>query len=176
MKADRMPSRRTMLAGLAGALLTQTTQFVRALETIMDGGVYAPVVLTASARRVETAALGHQGLPALTERQLDVLDLLREGCPTKTIALLPSSPAVEAIPAANCTDIGGSPVTTDQRGAARPQGANCDIGAYELDALSPFAPKLKAVVGIGGSIDGVGDYVEHGPVQTGVIRLNRHHR
>jgi DNA-binding NarL/FixJ family response regulator len=77
-----------LTTGARGYILraTQTTQFVRALETIMDGGVYAPVVLTASARRVETASLGSQGVPALTERQRDVLDLLREGCPTKTIA------------------------------------------------------------------------------------------
>lgn len=80
-----------LTTGARGYILraTQTTQFVRALETIMDGGVYAPVVLTATARRpetVDTAAQGNQGLPALTDRQRDVLDLLREGCPTKTIA------------------------------------------------------------------------------------------
>ncbi len=79
-----------LTTGARGYILraTQTTQFVRALETIMDGGVYAPVVLTASARRVETVDTtpAGPGLPALTDRQRDVLDLLREGCPTKTIA------------------------------------------------------------------------------------------
>ena len=47
-----------------------------------------------------------------------------------TYPLLPSSPAVDAVTA--CTDTHDDPVTTDQRGAARPQGAACDIGAFEL--------------------------------------------
>jgi hypothetical protein len=50
------------------------------------------------------------------------------GGPTETHALLPGSPAIDA---GSCTDIGGSPVTEDQRGVGRPQGATCDIGAYE---------------------------------------------
>ena len=79
-----------LTTGARGYILraTQTTQFVRALETIMDGGVYAPVVLTASTRRTEIVDPGPAGpgMPALTDRQRDVLDLLREGCPTKTIA------------------------------------------------------------------------------------------
>jgi hypothetical protein len=46
---------------------------------------------------------------------------------TDTFALKASSPALDAIPssAPNCT-------STDQRNIARPQGAGCDIGAYEL--------------------------------------------
>ncbi len=46
---------------------------------------------------------------------------------TDTFALKASSPALDAIPASapNCT-------ATDQRNIARPQGAGCDIGAYEM--------------------------------------------
>ena len=58
-------------------------------------------------------------------------DLQDNGGPTETHAVLPGSPAHDVIPAANCTDVGGNPVTTDQRGVARPQGTGCDIGAYE---------------------------------------------
>ena len=61
--------------------------------------------------------------------------LQNNGGPTETIALLSTSPAVNAIPVApanECTDAFGSPVTTDQRGVPRPQGSGCDIGAYEL--------------------------------------------
>jgi YVTN family beta-propeller protein len=58
--------------------------------------------------------------------------LQNNGGPTQTIALFSSSPAVDAIPAGSCTDVSGNSVTTDQRGVARPQGAACDIGAYEL--------------------------------------------
>lgn len=48
------------------------------------------------------------------------------GQATWTHALLPGSPAIDAIPAGECT------VGTDQRGISRPQGAACDIGAFEL--------------------------------------------
>jgi hypothetical protein len=49
---------------------------------------------------------------------------------TQTHALQPGSPAINHIPAGvnGC----GTTVATDQRGVARPQGAGCDIGAYEL--------------------------------------------
>lgn len=46
------------------------------------------------------------------------------GGPTETHALLPDSPAINAADDAACPD-------TDQRGVSRPQGAACDIGAYE---------------------------------------------
>jgi hypothetical protein len=50
------------------------------------------------------------------------------GGPTATMALPPGSPAVDVIPAGTQ----GCAGTTDQRGVSRPQGAGCDIGAYEL--------------------------------------------
>jgi hypothetical protein len=57
--------------------------------------------------------------------------LADNGGDTQTHALLPGSPAIDAIPAAGCT------LTTDQRGASRPIAytsisAPCDIGAFEL--------------------------------------------
>jgi CSLREA domain-containing protein len=57
--------------------------------------------------------------------------LAQNGGPTETHALLPGSPAVDAVPVADCV------VTTDQRGVARPQGAACDIGAYEAREPTP---------------------------------------
>ncbi|MET8894036.1 CSLREA domain-containing protein [Streptomyces albogriseolus] len=48
--------------------------------------------------------------------------LANHGGPTDTVALLPGSPALDA--AEGCP-------ATDQRGVTRPQGATCDIGAYE---------------------------------------------
>jgi predicted outer membrane repeat protein len=63
---------------------------------------------------------------------LDPRGLNSNGGPTQTIALLPASPAVDAIPVSACTDVTGNPVTTDERGVARPQGRGCDIGAFEL--------------------------------------------
>jgi hypothetical protein len=49
---------------------------------------------------------------------------------TQTIPLLAGSSAIDAGNDAMCAD-------TDQRGVTRPQGAHCDIGAYELDTTTP---------------------------------------
>jgi CSLREA domain-containing protein len=59
--------------------------------------------------------------------------LADNGGPTKTQALKPGSPAIDAVPrsGANCS-------ATDQRAVARPNGPRCDIGAYE------FAPPTVA--------------------------------
>ena len=51
--------------------------------------------------------------------------LANNGGPTPTVALLPSSPAINAGTSADG-------VATDQRGVARPQGVAPDIGAYEF--------------------------------------------
>ena len=51
--------------------------------------------------------------------------LADNGGPTLTHALLAGSPAIDAADAASCS-------ATDQRGVARPQGAGCDVGAFEL--------------------------------------------
>lgn len=67
-----------------------------------------------------------------TTARLSPSGLQHNGGPTKTIALLPTSSAVNAIPVSACTDMAGSRITTDQRGVSRPQGPACDIGAYEL--------------------------------------------
>ncbi len=74
-----------------------------------------------------------------TAAGLDPGGLKANGGPTQTIALLASSPAVNAIPLSPvnyCTDTNGNPLTTDQRGTTRPQGPACDIGAYELSRTS----------------------------------------
>ncbi len=59
--------------------------------------------------------LGNAGLGPLADN----------GGPTWTHALLPESPALDAADDLICP-------ATDQRGVARPQGAQCDIGAFEL--------------------------------------------
>jgi hypothetical protein len=64
--------------------------------------------------------------------------LADNGGPTKTLALSPGSPAVDAGDA-------GCPAT-DQRGVPRPQGAACDIGAFELIPPPPSAAAGPAAV------------------------------
>ena len=51
--------------------------------------------------------------------------LADNGGPTWTHALLPGSPAIDSADEVACP-------ATDQRGIARPQGPNCDIGSFEL--------------------------------------------
>ena len=49
----------------------------------------------------------------------------------KTYGLLVTSPALDRVPAAQCFDVGATPLATDQRGFARPDGPGCDSGAFE---------------------------------------------
>jgi len=71
-----------------------------------------------------------------TSAGLDLAGLQYNGGPTQTIALLPTSPAVNAIPLTPinyCTALDGvTPIAADQRGVPRPQGPECDMGAFEL--------------------------------------------
>lgn len=73
----------------------------------------------------------HAGATDLTLTTLgmtitDVLNptLADNGGPTQTLALVENSPAIDAADNAVCP-------ATDQRGVSRPQGAKCDIGAFE---------------------------------------------
>ena len=60
--------------------------------------------------------------------------------PTLTERVLPGSPALDAVPAASCTDAVGAPLATDERGLVRPFGAGCEIGAYEASTLTFGGP------------------------------------
>lgn len=67
--------------------------------------------------------------------------LLDNGGPTQTLAVLAGSPALDLIPAANCThDHDGDPSTpdipldADQRGIART--APCEVGAFEVETAA----------------------------------------
>jgi hypothetical protein len=60
--------------------------------------------------------------------------LQNNGGPTKTMALLPGSPAIDAGNPSGCTDNLGHLLKTDQRGDPRPNiedTGGCDMGAYE---------------------------------------------
>jgi hypothetical protein len=64
------------------------------------------------------------------------------GGPTQTRALLAGSPAIDAGNPNGCTDLDGSPLAIDQRGAPRLAAGDrrCDIGAYE--ATLPAYPTV----------------------------------
>jgi hypothetical protein len=62
-----------------------------------------------------------------------LLGSLRDnGGPTKTMALLPGSPAIDAADDAVCA---APPVNEiDQRGEPRPAGPHCDMGSFEVQS------------------------------------------
>jgi DNA-binding NarL/FixJ family response regulator len=80
-------------AGAQGYILKSTSpdQFIRALETILTGGLFAPASLSGMPIHPPVAAQTPEfkmspALLHLTERQRHVFELLAEGCATKTIA------------------------------------------------------------------------------------------
>ncbi|HTW69635.1 MAG TPA: response regulator transcription factor [Acetobacteraceae bacterium] len=89
-----------LAAGAQGYVLKSSNpaQFLRALETVLSGGVFAPASLTGAPARAPVAvervpAVAPRAvenieplLATLTDRQRDVFRLLAEGCATKTIA------------------------------------------------------------------------------------------
>ena len=108
----------------------------------------APAILTDGGYNIaddSTCRFSATGSHNSTDPQLDPAGLGNNGGPTQTIALQSTSPAIDAIPLANCTDQSSppNPVITDQRGFPRPDDAEtaCDIGAYEVQDTSfiPFS-------------------------------------
>jgi hypothetical protein len=76
---------------------------------------------------------GFTSLDSMNNTDPKLGPLADNGGPTLTMALLPGSPAIDA------GDNASAP-PTDQRGAPRPAGLACDIGAYEYDPLSLAMP------------------------------------
>jgi hypothetical protein len=97
--------------------------------------------LTALGANLNTNGSCGTNFSQVTSAQLNLAPLaLNAPGSTKTLALLPGSVAIDSAP--DCTDVSGSPVTTDQRGVARPDGlgeAACDIGAFEFADETLFA-------------------------------------
>jgi hypothetical protein len=83
---------------------------------------------------------------ALTNPKLG--PLAANGGPTKTMALLAGSPAIDGI-AVPCG------TTPDQRGVARPQGRGCDAGAYEFAPPGTITGAASHVGATGATLSGV---------------------
>ena len=77
---------------------------------------------------------------ASADALVTVLDVLSDnGGPTQTHLVPPTSPALDN---GVCTDSGGMTVSVDQRGAPRPGGAECEVGAYEAADIGQGGPPV----------------------------------
>lgn len=80
--------------------------------------------------------------------------LANNGGPTETHALLTGSPAIDAASNAVCA---AAPVSgVDQRGVSRPQGAVCDVGAYEFEEVPTALTSLDLQARTGAAVPGSG--------------------
>jgi hypothetical protein len=97
---------------------------------VLDNG-NCPGVAVTTDPQLQALALNPAGLVALPS---DII--------TPTMALPPGSSAINAGDDAHC-------LTEDQRGVPRPQGAHCDIGAYEFINYFPIAQCQDVTVSAG---------------------------
>jgi hypothetical protein len=78
------------------------------------------------------ASCGFGAATDLADTDAMLQPLAANGSDRPTHALVAHSPATDLIPGAACT------LASDERGVGRPQGANCDAGAYEwVDDVKP---------------------------------------
>jgi hypothetical protein len=66
----------------------------------------------------------------VSAEDLKLGELADNGGPTMTHALGEGSVAIDVIPAEDCVDADGAPLTTDQRGF--PRDSMCDVGSFEV--------------------------------------------
>ncbi len=87
-----------------------------------------------------TCGLGHASDQVnVSAAALDLGTLGNNGGPTQSVPLLAASVAIDSA-------IGCPPPATDQRGVARPQGAGCDSGAFELNVSVPLLAEENVAV------------------------------
>jgi len=84
----------------------------------------------------ESCVIAGDGAASVGFISLNTIGPLQDnGGPTWTHALLAGSEAIDTtLDTVGCVDEAGATLTTDQRGARRPAGARCDVGAFEYGA------------------------------------------
>jgi hypothetical protein len=108
----------------------QNTILARSVAPGSGGNCSSPV--TSLGHNLDTSdACGLRTTGDLVNADPRLAPLAYNGGFTQTQALLPGSAAFDRIPGPDCF------VLTDQRGVDRPQGARCDIGAFEVAGVGP---------------------------------------
>lgn len=109
----------------------------------------------------------------VSDAALELGPLGNYGGPTQTVPLEVGSIVIDTIPVNSShecldannnviTDSSGAPITTDQRGVSQPQGAKCDVGAFEwslptstpntaVEIVTLGYPAIRAQIFVGGS-------------------------
>ena len=126
-------------AGTGGGLMLPATTTISAAGLVLaknkanaNPDCQGPLTLTGPNLIGDTTGCAISGTPPIVADPL-LAPLADNGGPTWTHALLPGSPALGVGDPAVCA---AAPVSgRDQRGVARPQGAGCDLGAYEATAV-----------------------------------------
>jgi len=114
------------MSNKANSTVTFTNSIIadnESLNCAPDGSGFASTLINSGHNLADDVSCG--SLPGNLTGFVTVLS--NNGGPTLTHRLLPGSNAIDAI--TPCPD----DLATDQRGIARPQGAACDIGAFESD-------------------------------------------
>ena len=108
---------------------------VVASNSFPSGDAQAASVITSFGHNLSSdASCAFAGVGDLNSTAPLLGPLANNGGPTQTHALLAGSPAVDT-GSGDCP-----PPTTDQRSVTRPQGASCDIGAFEFEV----APTVRS--------------------------------
>ncbi len=95
---------------------------------------------TVGANNLADDASCGSGFTSISSLSTQIGALSDNGGSTQTVSLIEGSPAIDAGDDSLCP-------ATDQRGVTRPQGAACDIGAYELEqVVSPSDYVISGVV------------------------------
>jgi hypothetical protein len=122
--------------GLALQVIEETgTISVRAAGTIIMGGCDIRGTLASDGYNIES-----DGNTCRFDQPTDQVNVSADDLklgplqdnsgPTETHALGEGSVAIDQIPAVDCVDADGAPLTTDQRG--EPRDSMCDVGAFEV--------------------------------------------
>jgi len=115
-----------------GSSLLTISSSIIAANSASAGPDIEGVLISGGYNLIENLA-GVTGLNASSDKQVTLTELGisptldNNGGPTQTLALLPGSRAIDAVPLQVCS------ITIDQRGKPRPDGSEnaCDIGAFE---------------------------------------------